>query len=66
MKADKLGILSALMASVCCVTPLVLVLLGLGGIGIGTVLGRFHWWFLLVAIVLLTYGWHVNSPSNRA
>lgn len=59
MKADKFGILSALMASVCCVTPLVLVLLGLGGLGIGAVLGRFHWWFLLVAIGLLTYGWQV-------
>lgn len=57
MKADRLGLLSALMASVCCVTPLVLVLLGLGSLGIGAVLGRFHWWFNLAAIGLLTYGW---------
>jgi len=57
MKADKLGILSALLASVCCVTPLILVLLGLGSLGIGAVLGRFHWWFLGAALVLLTAAW---------
>ncbi len=59
MKADKLGVLSALMASMCCITPLVLVLLGLGSLGIGAVLGRFHWWFLLGAIGLLTSGWRI-------
>ncbi|MBI3319993.1 MAG: heavy-metal-associated domain-containing protein [Candidatus Omnitrophica bacterium] len=57
MKAEKFGLFAALMASVCCVTPLVLVLLGLGGLGIGAVLGRFHWWFLFAAIVLLTADW---------
>lgn len=59
MKADKLGVLSALVASVCCVTPLLLALLGLGSLGIGAALGRFHWWFLLAAIGLLVYGWRV-------
>jgi copper chaperone CopZ len=57
MKADKLGILSALFASVCCITPLLLVLLGLGSLGVGAVLGRFHWWFLAAAFVLLTVAW---------
>lgn len=57
MKSANLGILSALFASVCCVTPLILVLLGLGSLGIGAVLGRFHWWFLGVALVLLTTAW---------
>jgi len=57
MKADKLGLLSALFASVCCVTPLLLVLLGLGSLGIGAVLGRFHWWFLGAALILLTAAW---------
>jgi len=59
MKADKLGVLSALLASVCCVTPLVLVLVGLGSLGVGAALGRFHWWFLLAASGLLAYGWWV-------
>ncbi len=65
MKADKLGILSALLASVCCVTPLILVLLGLGSLGIGAALGRFHWWFLLAAIGLLTYGWRAHVQEQR-
>ena len=64
MKADKLGIFSALVASVCCVTPLLLVLLGLGSLGIGAALGRFHWWFLLAAVALLTYGWRVYGKEQ--
>lgn len=65
MKAERLGILSALLASVCCVTPLILVLLGLGSLGIGAALGRFHWWFLLAAIGLLTYGWRAHVQEQR-
>jgi len=65
MKADKLGLLSALFASVCCVTPLLLVLLGLGSLGIGAVLGRFHWGFLGVALVLLTAAWRRYFQERR-
>lgn len=65
MKADKLGILSALFASVCCVTPLILVLLGLGSLGIGAVLGRFHWWFLGAALILLTTAWRRYVQERR-
>jgi copper chaperone CopZ len=65
MKADKLGILSALFASVCCVTPLILVLLGLAGLGIGAILGRFHWWFLGAALVLLTVAWRRYFQEGR-
>src|SRR3989338_2949094 len=65
MKSDKLGILSALFASVCCVTPLLLVFLGLGSLGIGAVLGRFHWWFLGAALVLLTVAWRRYFQERR-
>ncbi len=65
MKADTLGILSALVASVCCVTPLIVVLLGLGSLGIGAALGQFHWWFLFAAIWLLTYGWRAYVQEQR-
>jgi len=57
MKADRLGILSAVVASLCCVTPLVLVVLGLGSLGVGALLGRFHWWFLATAVGLLALAW---------
>jgi len=65
MKADKLGVLSALFASVCCITPLLLVLLGLGSLGVGAVLGRFHWWFLAAAFVLLTVAWRRYFHERR-
>jgi len=57
MKAGPLGILSALLASVCCLGPVLLVLLGLGSLGFGAVLGRYHWWFILAAIGLLAFAW---------
>jgi copper chaperone CopZ len=57
MKAEKLGILSALVASLCCLGPLILVLVGLGTLGLGAFFGRYHWWFIGAAIALLTYAW---------
>ena len=65
MKAEKLGIFSVLLASVCCVTPLLLVLLGFGSLGIGAVLGRFHWWFLGMALILLTVAWRRYFQERR-
>lgn len=57
MKPQRLGILSALLASVCCLGPVLLVVLGLGSLGFGAVLGRYHWWLIGTAIALLAYAW---------
>ncbi len=57
MKARSIGILSALTASVCCLGPVVLILLGLGGLGIGVAIGRYHWYFMAAGILLLAVGW---------
>ena len=57
MKAGPLGLLSAVLASVCCLGPVLLVLLGLGSLGVGALIGRYHWWFIGAATALLTYAW---------
>ena len=57
MKVGRLGILSAITASVCCVGPVLLVVLGLGSLGFGAVIGRYHWWFITAAIALLAVAW---------
>ena len=57
MKADRLGMLSALLASVCCLGPVLLIALGLGSLGIGALLGRAHWWFIVAAMAMLTFAW---------
>jgi copper chaperone CopZ len=57
MKAARLGILSAITASVCCLGPVLLVLAGLGSLGFGALIGRYHWWFIAAAIVLLAVAW---------
>lgn len=57
MKSSKLGIVSAFIASICCLGPLVLVLLGLGSLGLGAVLGKYHWYFIFIAIGLISYAW---------
>ena len=55
MKAKQAGILSAILASICCVGPLLLVAVGLGS-GAGFV-GRYHWLFLIGGIAVLTWAW---------
>lgn len=57
MKTWVLGAVSAVTASACCLGPAVLALLGLGGLGIGAILGRFHQGFVWVGMVLLAGAW---------
>jgi mercuric ion transport protein len=55
MKAKQAGILSAILASTCCVGPLLLVAIGLGS---GAVfVGRYHWFFLIAGMAVLTWAW---------
>src|SRR5713101_1635629 len=55
MKANQAGILSAILASTCCVGPLLLVAIGVGS-GAALV-GRYHWFFLIGGIAVLTWTW---------
>src|SRR5437879_1618121 len=55
MKAKPAGILSTLLASICCVGPLLLVAIGLGS-GAAFV-GRYHWFFLIGGMAVLTWAW---------
>ncbi len=57
MKTQRLGIVSGIVASVCCLGPPLLILLGLGGLGIGSFLGKYHWYFILGAGALLGVAW---------
>lgn len=65
-KAEKIGILSALTASICCVGPLVIVLLGLGGLGLGVVFGKYHWYFILGAAFLLAFAWKSYLKEKKS
>lgn len=65
MKAKNLGILSAVFASSCCAVPLLLIGLGLGGIGAGSVLGKYHWYLQGGAVVLLAFAWGVWYREKR-
>jgi mercuric ion transport protein len=55
MKAKQAGVLAAILASTCCIGPLLLVAVGVGG---GAVFfGRYHWFFLIGGIAVLTWAW---------
>lgn len=53
------GAIAAIAASLCCVGPLVLVMLGIGGAWVGNlaVLEPFRPWFLGAAIIALFFAW---------
>lgn len=54
-----LGGLGAVLASVCCILPFVLVVLGLGGAWLANLhaLYPFRWWFIGAAAVALFFAW---------
>ena len=55
MKASKAGVVSALLASACCIGPLLLIAIGLGSGA--AFLGRYHWFFLIGGLAVLTWSW---------
>ena len=57
MQARKIGIFAAFIASLCCVGPLLLAALGLGGLGIAAFIGVNHWYFIGGAGALLAVAW---------
>src|SRR5260370_3776565 len=55
MKAKQAGILAAILGSTCCIGPLLLMAIGVGS---GAVfIGRYHWFFIIGAMVALTWAW---------
>src|SRR5260370_26385912 len=55
MKAKQAGILAVILGSTCCVGPLLLVAIGVGS---GAVfIGRYHWFFIIGAMAVLTWAW---------
>jgi copper chaperone CopZ len=55
MKAKQAGILAVVLGSACCVGPLLLVAIGVGS---GAVfIGRYHWFFIIGATMVLAWAW---------
>lgn len=65
-QARNLGILASMFASICCLGPLILVLVGLGGLGITAVIGKYHWWFLGGGILLIIIAWSFYFRKKKA
>ncbi len=57
MKTARLGAFSAILASACCLGPLLLIVLGLGSLGLGAAIGRYHWFFLAAGASILVFAW---------
>lgn len=61
------GGIAAVLASTCCLGPLVLVLLGFSGAWIGnlTALERYRPWFLALAVLVLAFSaWSIFRPAS--
>ncbi len=55
MKPKQAGILSAILASACCIGPLLLVAIGVSSWA--ALVGRYHWFFLIGGMAVLTWAW---------
>src|SRR6266581_5755921 len=66
MKPKSAGILAAVLGSICCVGPLLLIAVGLG-MG-AAVIGRYHWFFVIGAIAVLAWAWvkHFREKTRCA
>jgi len=66
MKTKAAGILSAITASLCCLVPIVLIMLGLGSLGIGAAIGKYHWYFIIAAGFLLAFAWSSYFKEKKS
>lgn len=65
MRVEKLGLLSIFLASLCCVVPVGLAVLGLGGLGLGAFIGANHWYFIAGAAILLSLAWKNYTRERK-
>ncbi len=65
MKSEKLEWLSVILASACCVLPLAAALLGLGSIGLGSIMGGLGIYFDLGGLVMLAVAWFYFLRERR-
>ena len=65
MKSEKLGWLSVVLASACCALPLAAVLVGLGSVGLGSILGGLGIYFNLGGLVALAVAWFYFLRERR-
>src|SRR5437899_11580102 len=62
MKAKQAGILAVILGSICCIGPLLLLAIGVGS---GAVfIGRYHWFFIIAAMAVLTWAWAKYLREN--
>ena len=66
MKAKYAAILAAVLGSICCVGPLVLIAVGLGTGA--AVISRYHWIFVVGAFAVLAWAWakHLREKTRCA
>lgn len=64
-KAVRIGILSGVLASACCIGPIVLGILGLGSLGLGSLFGTYHWYFQGGAAVGLGLAWVIFLKEKK-
>ncbi|MCQ9204880.1 MAG: mercuric transporter MerT family protein [Omnitrophica bacterium] len=66
MKSIKMGILSAISASICCIGPIILIALGFGSLSLGAVINKYHGAFLTVGILLILFSWirYIKEKKN--
>lgn len=65
MKAQRLGWLAMGLASSCCVIPIALALIGVGGTALVRFFGVYHWWLLAAAAGLLAAAWWFFLREKR-
>lgn len=65
MKSEKIGWISALLASACCAIPLLAVAVGLGSVGLGSLFGNLEPYLDFAGLLLLGVAWAYFVRERR-
>ncbi|TAM83359.1 MAG: hypothetical protein EPN47_04405 [Acidobacteria bacterium] len=64
MRSRNLGLISALVSSICCVGPALLAFVGLFGFA-GGVFSRYHWYFIAAGVIGVAVAWWQYTREKR-
>lgn len=64
MRSRNLGLISALVSSICCVGPALLAFVGLFGFA-GGVFSRFHWYFIAAGVIGVGVAWWQYTREKK-
>jgi LPXTG-motif cell wall-anchored protein len=64
-KEKKIGILTVILAAICCALPIILLSLGVGSLSIGAFIENYGSYFFIAGIIILVFAFYMYYKKRK-